>query len=315
MTIDPTELRAELLPHVCATDTSELEAHARQPADPQSRAAICGAMTWSAFAAPAAAAGVYDAITNGLLSASLSGSAAAAASASLPDSFWDHYALVLTGPEEGYDAGTITAAVAGLGGSVHEDFGRLAELAASSHPGAKGAAQKPVPELLSLQDLATCPEPSLGNALYRMLVDNNFDPEVLDREAIGLAGLTPALRYLNTRILQMHDVWHLLAGYQTTSLHEIAISAFQLAQFGHNYSGMFLATVATRSHLNGGMGFEILLRVISEAWLHGRSTPYLMDIEFEAHWERPIEEIRAELGITPFAGSFPADLLEQLAAA
>jgi ubiquinone biosynthesis protein Coq4 len=113
----------------------------------------------------------------------------------------------------------------------------------------------------------------------------------------------------------MHDVWHLLAGYETTSLHEIAISAFQLAQFGHNYSGMFLATVATKNHLGGGLGFEVLLRTISEAWLHGRSTTPLMDIEFESHWQQPVEEIRTQFGISPYSGTYPADLFEQLAAA
>ena len=147
-----------------------------------------------------------------------------------------------------------------------------------------------------------------------MLVDNNFDAEVLDREVIGLANLPPALRYVNTRILQMHDVWHLAAGYQTTSLHEIAISAFQLAQFGHNYSSMFLATVATMSCCKTPAGFGLLMQNIIEAWRHGRATPALMSIHWESEWHETPEQIRARHGITPFKGSFPPDLLEQLAA-
>ena len=147
-----------------------------------------------------------------------------------------------------------------------------------------------------------------------MLVDNGYDAEVLDREAIGLSQLPPGLRYLNTRILQMHDVWHLLAGYETTALHEIAISAFQLAQFGHNYSGMFLATVVTRSHVGGGEGFELLLRTIIEAWQHGRETPPLMAIDIEQEWHNSVDSIRERHGISSFAGSFPADLFEQLQA-
>ena len=92
------------------------------------------------------------------------------------------------------------------------------------------------------------------------------------------------------------------------------ISAFQLAQFGHNYSGMFLATVVTRSHMSGGMGFEVLLRTITEAWLHGRQTPAFMDIEFEAHWQQSIQEIRQQFDIKPYSGTYPSDLFEQLAA-
>ncbi|MEM8766473.1 MAG: Coq4 family protein [Pseudomonadota bacterium] len=309
-------LRDALQPHLQPTDSPSLEKHARQMnEDAESRAAVCGALNWTAFSAPAATTSVYDAIANGVLGSTLPAAAIAADSVPLPDRFWTAYAEVLTGPPEGYDAGTITAAVASLGGAVHEDFGALAEAAAQAHPGAERAAAKPVPKMIALEELASCPETSLGNTLYRMLVENNFDPEVLDREAIGLAGLTPALRYVNTRILQMHDVWHLVAGYETTSLHEIAISAFQLAQFGHNYSGMFLATVATRSHLSGGVGFEVLFRTVAEAWQHGRQTTPFMDIDFETHWPQPIEEIRRRFAIEPYAGTYPADLFEQLAAA
>ena len=79
-----------------------------------------------------------------------------------------------------------------------------------------------------------------------MLVDNNFDAEVLDREVIGLANLSPALRYLNTRILQMHDVAFSrgLPNYQSARNCYFCVPT---GSFGHNYSSMFLATVVTMS--------------------------------------------------------------------
>ncbi len=52
---------------------------------------------------------------------------------------------------------------------------------------------------------------------------------MLDRDAPSLRDLPAPLNYLNARILQVHDLWHLVGGYQTTGLHEIAISAFHLA--------------------------------------------------------------------------------------
>ena len=177
MTVQSGDLRAELEPHAHPTDAAALEVCARRLDEPESRAALCGAIAWSAFAAPAAATPVYDAIANSLLGSSLPATSKEPDSVPLPDSFWDAFAAVLTGPEEGYDAGTITVAVASLGAAIHDDFGKLAEAAALSHPGAERAAEKPVPALLSLQKLSRCPEPSLGNDLYRMLVDNNFDPE------------------------------------------------------------------------------------------------------------------------------------------
>ena len=275
---------------------------------------VCGALLWTAFAAPAAVTQVYDAIAAGAAGEALDSASWQAEECAIPDSFWETFAETLTGPEQGYNATTITVAVAALGGSVAEEFGELAESAAQRHPGGNDAATQTIPDLTDIDALGRLPEGSLGNDLYRMLVDNNFDAEVLDREVIGLENLTPALRYVNTRILQMHDVWHLVAGYQTTSLHEIAISAFQLAQFGHNYSSMFLATVATMSCCKTPAGFGLLMQNITEAWRHGRATPALMSIHWESEWHETPEQIRARHGITPFKGSFPPDLLEQLAA-
>ena len=120
-----------------------------------------------------------------------------------------------------------------------------------------------------------------GLILLRLLLLLLGDAEVLDRNAIMLGELPPALRYLNTRILQMHDVWHLVGGYTTDAMHEVAISAFQLAQFGHNYSSMFLAAAGRMAHEHNAAGFGIFFQTVAEAWLHGRENPSFMAIEWE----------------------------------
>ena len=149
----------------------------------------------------------------------------------------------------------------------------------------------------------------------RLILDNGYDPEVLNRDDIQLSELPRVLHYLNARILQMHEVWHLVAGYRTTSSGEIAISAFQLAQFGHNYSALFLATVATTSAESRIEGLPILLTIISEAWAHGRRSPPLMTVNWEAHWGTSLQTLREDIGLQPFQSSLPANLFEMLAAA
>jgi ubiquinone biosynthesis protein Coq4 len=283
--------------------------------DAAAQAAVCGAMLWASFAAPAAITQVFDLISRSQLRLHTDPAAILAHSAAPPEEFWQQFEATLTGPEEGYDATSITVAVASLGAVLDDDYAALSESAALAHLGSNNGADKSVPPMISLTALADFPDGSLARQLLSMWVDNGFDPEVLDRDAIGLNGLSPALRYLNTRILQMHDTWHLVAGYKTTSLHEMAISAFQLAQFGHNYSAMFLTTVCTMSHLKQPMGFPLLLQNLSEAWVHGCDAPDFMAIEWEQDWHMSIEEVRAKYGIVPFAGAFPADLLEQLSQA
>ncbi len=279
--------------------------------DVVSQQKICGALLWVGFACPAAITAVYDRLfmedsnePDGPFDA-----------APIPDTFWQAFQATLDGPEGGYDPSSITATVAALGGATDIRFHELAEVAAAAHPGADDPAHKEVPPLIDLEALASCADDTLGKTLYKMLVDNGFDAEVLDRESIGLSQLPPAIRYVNTRILQMHDVWHLVAGYETTGLHEIAISGFQLAQFGHNYSAMFLATVATMSQRNSSDAFNLMMAVYGESWCHGRQAPSLMAIEFENEWQETIESIRHKYGILPYQSLLPADLFEQLRAA
>lgn len=298
-------------------DRSQMVSYLRaaKGGDSEAQLAVCGALVWAAFAAPAAIAAIYGYQSSVYLGTELADLPIVGDEAKLPDTFWQAFETLLIGPEAGYDASSITAAVASLGSAVAPDFRELVEAAANEHSGAGQAAEKAIPPLLELSDLAHAPVGSLGNSLYRMLVDNGYDAEVLDRESIGLANLPPALRYLNTRILQMHDVWHLVAGYQTTSLHEIAISSFQLAQFGHNYSAMFLATVSVMSQNNSADAFNLMMQIIAESWRHGCQSPPLMAIPFEAEWHSSIEDIRDRYEIPVFQGSFPPDLFEQLRAA
>ncbi len=178
--------------------------------DPAGREQILAAVCWSAFACPQAITPIFDALAEawlgedkGLTNRRLL-EPKALPSAPLEPAFWQAFWSVID--QKNFDAGSITAAVAGLGGAVHSSMLDLSEAAAAQHPGARAATTRPVPGYIDLKALGTAPKDSLGNTLYQMVVDNGYDLEVLDRDAIQLSELPPALRYLNHRILQMHDV-------------------------------------------------------------------------------------------------------------
>ena len=295
-------------------ELGELEEAVRRAkaGDEEGQIQLCGAMLWASFACPEAIFPVFDALFRAQLALDCRLTELPMESAPPPEAFWERFQETIEGPEGGYDATSITVAVASLGGELHSEMANLSESAARILNKEASPESKTAPPMITLEGLASLPEGSLGRALLAMWTDNQFDPEVLDRDAIGLADLSPALRYLNTRILQMHDVWHLVAGYRTTSLHEMAISSFQLAQFGHNYSAMFLATVLCMSCLRHPAGFPLLMQNFAEGWRHGCQAPKFMEIEWESEWHLDIASIRQKYGIEPFAGSFPENLLEQL---
>src|SRR5262249_38702514 len=123
-----------------------------------------------------------------------------------------------------------------------------------------------------------------------------------------VTGYHPGIDGTNRRILQTHEVWHLVAGYSTSPLHETAISSFQLAQFGHNYSAIFLATTLTLMMFTAPIFLDPALQVMCEGWRHGRATRPLMLIDWFSLWQEPIDAIRSTYGITPFQSIVP-DLL------
>ena len=289
-------------------------ARAARAGDAAAGLPIAAALTHSAFAAPETASAVYASFRNGWLGSGDIPDMPLAPPAPMSGEFWNAYWQLLD-ETAGMDPVTITTRVAGLGAFTDPSLRERAEALAARHPKAADPAARMPPRRLTLDELARQPEGSLGRDFYRQIVDNNFDLEVLDREAMNLASLPPALRYLNTRILQMHDIWHLAGGFHTTALHEIAISAFQQAQFGHGYSAMFLAVVVGRMVQNGGEASPVILQTIAEASQYGADCPSFMAIPWEAQWHEPLRTIRARHGFQAFKGSFPPDLFEQLRSA
>jgi ubiquinone biosynthesis protein Coq4 len=276
---------------------------------------IAATLAHVAFLAPDRIAETYDALASGW-----TGNAIKAAPIQSfgrppepsPAGLWDAYWSVVEDGKAGkLDALSITARTAALGKSMTpETLSRIAEYA-SSFEGVDEAAQGPMPELITLETLAACPRGSLGRNFHDLIVDNKFDLEVLDRDEIGLADLPQPLAYLNTRMLQAHDLWHITGGYETTSLHEIAISAFQMAQFGHNYSAQFLSITAVLGADAPKPAFGILMDTITSAWIHGRQSPALILIPWEEVWHQPVEQIRATYGLTPYDSPHPPALIER----
>lgn len=281
------------------------------------RAEIAAFLAHAAFLAPDQVATVYDTVSEAWLDTSIEAepiNTLGQDSEPSPPLLWDQFWRVVEDAADGkLDALAITQRTAALGGEMPEAF--VSRVAAMSHtyPGISEAAGAPFPSKIELKTLARQPAGSIGAEFHQLIVDNKFDLEVLDRSEIGLAALPHPLDYLNTRILQSHDLWHITAGYETTSLHEIALSGFQMAQFGHNYSAQFLSIVAAVGAISPATGYKVLMDTITTAWVHGRETYPMMLIPWEDVWHKSADEIRADYSIREYQRPYRADLIERTA--
>ncbi len=281
------------------------------------RLALAAALTHAAFAAPERLVETYDAAASGWRGVDVQGPAIAFADhapAPISEALWAEVAAIVDGNTAPVSAGEVTTRTAALGAHLDESLAPRFAAAAGAYPGVSKAAAGGPPPFFTLAALAACPKGSLGRTFHDLIVDNNFDLEVLDRDALGLSQLPAPLDYLNARILQCHDLWHIVAGYRTTALHEVAISGFQAAQFGHGYSAIFLAITAARAAVEPGL-FNLILDVTLDAWRHGRETPALIGVDWPGVWAGSIDEVRVALGVEPFVSAHEANLFEQLTAA
>lgn len=319
MEATPDQARFELVASSAAAPDT-LASWAAAARDGDQRAAVDIAAQWVrvASAAPEELVECYDAVAAGWYGGidvpplHLGGDRAAPAAASAGEEFWAAFWELVLDPSTGSDAGDITQRTAALSGVCPDSFReRLAEVA-MRYPGVADAVAAGDPVPFTLPQLAACPPGSLGATFHDLIVGNGFDLEVLDRETLALAALPVPLGYLNSRILQCHDLWHLVAGFDTTILHEVAISGFQLGQFGHHYSSMFLGVTASKVALTQPLGVGIVFETILSGWVHGRRTPPLLPVPWEEIWDLPVEDVRDRLGVQPYVRPVPADLIEQL---
>ncbi|MEM9938777.1 MAG: Coq4 family protein [Pseudomonadota bacterium] len=302
------------------TRVSGLTEHLRntgRKASAADRAELAAYLAHAAFLAPDRTAETYDAVSSAWLTRNLEAAPIEVLDQPpepAPSHLWEAFWSVVEDAADGkLDALGITQRTAALGGDMPARFvQRVAEMS-FTYPGTSQAAAGDLPAKINLETLARQPDGSLGETFYRLIVDNKFDLEVLDRAEIGLADLPAPLDYLNTRILQAHDLWHITAGYETTALHEIALSAFQMAQFGHNYSAQFLAIVAAVGAISPPAGYGVLMDTVTTAWAHGRETRPMMLIPWEEVWHKSADNIRAEFGITEYKRPHPANLIEKTA--
>lgn len=280
----------------------------RRPASREVMIPAAAAVAHAAFAAPWRVPEILDHLSGLAPSTPAPSRPALEVGDPLVEALW----AIVDGAGGGRSALEFTQATAALAGHLDPGFREALLEVSRRWPGVAEAVAQGWPEPFTLEALAAAPAGSLAGEFHDLIVRNGFDLEVLDRDALSLRDLPPPLDYLNARILQVHDLWHLVGGYHTTGLHEIAISAFQLAQFGHAYSASVLAVTLASASVEP-VRYGVLAGVIAAAWRHGRTTPPLLGVDWPSLWAEPIGTVRERLGVTAFESPWPADLFERAA--
>ena len=273
---------------------------------------VAATMTWAAFSCPDAISAVYDNISTVWLGdGALREIDDGLPEAPLEAGFWKEYWEVVEDSREGVIPSSANARISALGIlEAHPGFLSIAERSVQNDPRVRPAIDETSSEGLQPDVLRTCPAGSLGQTLYGMIIGHGYSLELIERR-LNYANLLPQLlRRVNTRVLQMHRPWEIVAGYDTGGAHQIAYGGFQVAQFGLHQAAMVLASFATIGCFLAPTGFYILLYLIAEGWRHGQQTPAFMEIDWDSEWVHSVDTIRKRHGIASFRSVFSKNLFE-----
>jgi ubiquinone biosynthesis protein COQ4 len=158
--------------------------------------------------------------------------------------------------------------------------------------------------------LAAMPAGSLGREFLTFSLRHGLDPRALIESQHEMSRdykqLDPTRRWVRDRFTVMHDLWHVLAGYDATHAGESALMCFSCPQ---RVNDRALPIFIVMSLLTKRIG-------VRDAWAafqRGRRCVFLSTQPFEQLLERPLADAREQLGISPPRVAHPAPtILEML---
>jgi ubiquinone biosynthesis protein COQ4 len=199
---------------------------------------------------------------------------------------------LLRNPDDTAQVFTIISALSG--GARERVLRRLQATPVGRRVLAEGTALAPL--LGDRERLRRLPEGSLGREYLQFCERHGITAEGLVA-ASQQGDLDPEMsraeRLVRARMRDAHDLWHVVTGYQTDLIGEASVLAFTFAQTRN--PGVGLIVLSAFFDARGDRSATRLLLI--EAFLRGRSAEWLPAADWEALLERPLDQVRRELGV------------------
>jgi ubiquinone biosynthesis protein Coq4 len=148
------------------------------------------------------------------------------------------------------------------------------------------------PELPTLEKLSTMPVGTLGHAYYVHLKANGLRPDFFPREDVRTL-----IGYYITRARQTHDIWHVLSGYDTSVVEELALQGFTLAQTRATISSALIAMGLLQAGREHPEKIIWVMEMIAEGFERGQKAQVMIGVPWEDRLGEPLERLREEMGI------------------
>lgn len=192
------------------------------------------------------------------------------------------------------DTGQVFKIVAALSGDTQ---GRIARRLAGSDMGQRllREGKSLVPVLIDRERLRGLPEGSLGRAYLQFCERHGItaDGLIAASQEGDMSALGADEQFVAARMRDIHDLIHVVTGYQTDLVGEASVLSFTVAQTKNPGVALIvlLAYVRPRGPHRGSRN------VLRQAFARGRRAAWLPEVDWEAQLARPLSEVRRDLGL------------------
>ncbi|PZV01815.1 MAG: ubiquinone biosynthesis protein [Cyanobium sp.] len=150
-----------------------------------------------------------------------------------------------------------------------------------------------IPGPQNLEALAALPSNTLGHAYAAELARLGYDPNLH-------AGMVPNsdAEYVELRLSQTHDLWHLITGFDSSTHGEIGLQAFHLSQFPYPLASLLTAQALLSTTLFEAEQLADLVEAIRTGLEMGRQAQPLFAQRWEEGWQKPLSDWRNKLNLS-----------------
>jgi ubiquinone biosynthesis protein COQ4 len=154
-----------------------------------------------------------------------------------------------------------------------------------------------LPAPFNLDELSKLPEGTLGHVYAREMKARGLDPDFYKKTPV-----VDDISYLKMLWRSTHDIYHVIAGFDTDGIGEIGLQAFVLAQTPIPISVMLVSFGMVLTSLYQPTEFKDLMTEISRGYSLGSQTPgKLIAQKWDQLWDVQVSEIRENLGLKPIS--------------
>jgi ubiquinone biosynthesis protein COQ4 len=161
--------------------------------------------------------------------------------------------------------------------------------------------------LRDLDHLRTLPEGSMAAAYVAYMGGVGMGSSDTFLEAAGIDekarrfGWTDDQLWFVKRMANSHDLFHVVAGYGRDVIGEVGVDSYTAGQIPMLPLWIFLAYMMTLKP-SSPVGWT---RYVRDSYRHGKNTPSLACVDFEALFPLPIEEARERIGVPSLREAHP----------